>query len=142
MSRERAPNISYMIVNLVRKRISTEYVTASDTEVADALDVSRQLVSGYKNGRDVMSVETLDRAQRILELPRDELADYALVLLEAAKPEAKAVWAAHRWMMNQARRLPSILLAGLTLIGMGALPDQSARAGTGGGASESVYYGK
>lgn len=88
----------------MKRSIGTEYVTASDTDAARALRVSRAAISAYKAGRDVMSPDTLERAQEILKLPPAELFDYSLALLSEASPQTRAVWAAHEWMREQARR--------------------------------------
>lgn len=100
-------NASYHVVDLVRKKISNEYVTASDTEVANALGISRAVVSAYKRGV-VMSAETLEKAQEILKLPPGELWEISTCLTLESSPETKAVNAAHRWMQEQAKRWGSV----------------------------------
>lgn len=112
-------NTSYRIVELVKRKISTEFVTASYTDVAGALRVSRAAISSWKTGRDVMSQETLERAQELLKLPNDELLDYSLGLALDAAPGTKLLHAAHRWMRDQAKRLPIILIAVLGVFGAG-----------------------
>lgn len=77
---------SYHVINLVREKISNEYVRASDTAVAKALGISRAAVSAYKSGRDNMSLETLQAANRILKLEVAELSELAISLIAEALP--------------------------------------------------------
>lgn len=114
--------LSYEIVNRVRDKISTEYVRASDTEVARALGVSRAAISAYKTGRDVMSSSTFAAAAGLLQLEMGELADLALRLRAEASLNAseKDVWLMIRgWLIEKTKaagkRVASILLVGLVL---------------------------
>lgn len=118
---------SYRVCERVRDAIGTEYVTASDTDVADALEVSRAAISGYKNGHNIMGADVLARAAVLAKL--DELEVYEISIILAAEassksPEARALWDSNlkisKYIMGKARELknwkgggkaPSILLA-------------------------------
>jgi transcriptional regulator with XRE-family HTH domain len=80
-------NTSYRVVELVRSKISSAYVTASDTDVSRVLGVSRAIISAYKHGRNVMSGEMLTKAQDLLQLPDAELFDLMLSLQAEGEPE-------------------------------------------------------
>jgi transcriptional regulator with XRE-family HTH domain len=112
-------NPSYRVVNMVREKISTPYVTASDTQVARALGVSRAAVSAYKAGRDVMSSSTLAAANQLLGLGRAELADLAMDLrIDTAINDCeREMWVRIKQLLVMAgRSSASILLVGLALL--------------------------
>jgi transcriptional regulator with XRE-family HTH domain len=73
-------NTTSRVIELVRAKIGTPYVTASDTDISRALGLSRTAVSSYKHGKHVMSLDTLAQAQEILQLPKQEYFDLMLAL--------------------------------------------------------------
>lgn len=80
---------SYKIIELVKAHMSNEFLTASDTDAAKALGLSRTAVSSYKAGRDVMSTDTFARANELLKLPPAETIDITLTLqMEATKSDS------------------------------------------------------
>jgi predicted transcriptional regulator len=113
---------SYRVIELVRAKISTPHVTASDTQVARAIGISRAAVSAYKVGRDIMTHETLGRAQELLELPPVDVAAVACdLLLEKARTEQeRAIYKSLLALISRAgNRAASILLVGLALLTVG-----------------------
>ena len=139
--------VSARAVELVRKKISNAFITASDSDVARALGLSRGAVWAYKNGRDCMSHQTLLKVQQVAELNEWELTELMFdILIEGDPPDVnfllKAKKRIGRVMRRQARNASSILLATLALLGLSALPGQSARAVDPGDAAASVYYVK
>jgi transcriptional regulator with XRE-family HTH domain len=79
-------NTSYRVVELVRRKISNEHLTASDTDISRVLDVSRAAISAYKHERNTMSVDTLAKAQELLQLPEQQY--YELILQLSAEGNA------------------------------------------------------
>lgn len=71
---------SYRVIELVRKKISSDYISASDTDISRVLDVSRAVISAYKHEKTVMSLETLAKAQELLQMPQQEYFDLMLSL--------------------------------------------------------------
>lgn len=140
---------SYRVIDMVRKKISTEHLTASDTDVARAIGLSRAAVSAYKTGRDIMTHETLARANELLKLPDLDIANIGFdLLLERARTDnERAIYRSMRDIARYARtwvksRASSILLSGLA-IGLLSAPQKTQAfehpAGPANGAS-SVYY--
>lgn len=86
--------ISYRIVELIRKTISNDFLTASDTDVARVLGLGRATVSAYKHDRAVMSPETLQLAQKVLQLPEKDFDELLLALtIEGTRePELRSAW--------------------------------------------------
>lgn len=112
-------NTSYKIVEMVRQKISSPYVTASDTAVAKVLGVSRQAVSAYKAGRDVMSTSTLAQVNQVLQLELDQLGWLAIELKgdRAINHVERQMWEDIRQRLCAATRVvPSILLVALGLM--------------------------
>ena len=127
-------NTSYRVVELVRQRISNEYLTASDTDIAHVLGVSRAAISAYKHGKAVMSPQTLRTAQKFLQLPDEEF-DALLLRLTidgAREPELRRAW------QRLARQLHAAALAAIVAAGMLFAPtgNQSLAAGS---ASAEIY---
>lgn len=133
---------SYKIIERVRKAISTSYVTASDSQVSKAMGISRASVSAYKVGREVMTHDTLSRANELMKLSNYELGElgWQLLLDRARSDEERSVYAAMRSMGRAVVR--SILLAGLVGVGLSALPAQRVSAAESGAAPSNTYYGK
>jgi hypothetical protein len=100
---------SYQVIDRVRRAISTQHVTASDTDVARALGISRAVVSAYKVGKTVMSHDTLAKAHELAQFERDELADFVLMLSAdaAATPAGRALLNAQRYLTEYAKRFPA-----------------------------------
>jgi hypothetical protein len=129
-------NASYHVIELVKRHISNQYLRASDTDAARALLLSRTAVSAYKAGRDVMSLQTLECAQTLLNLPPNELVELSLALSIEATPDAKSVWAAHKWMLDRAKRFEAFVAAkgkgtlpGILLVCLGSLYGAHSQAG-------------
>lgn len=144
-----ARNPSYNVVEMVREKISTQYVVASDTEVARAMGVSRAAVSAYKAGRNVMSIETLLRANKLLNLPDAWLVDFSLDLLaeDAKSDDARRLWKAVRKLVIGLQRGAGTKAAAILLTCMGALALHSPRADAAptqgrADAASTVYYDK
>jgi len=64
--------VSWELVQRVRTAIGTPYVRASDTDVANALGISRAAVSTYKHGRAFMGVETFTKAIDLAKIEPEE----------------------------------------------------------------------
>jgi|SRR5581483_9070169 len=130
---------SYRVIELVRKAISTEYVTASDTQVARAMGISRASISAYKLGREVMSHEMLSRANVLMKLSNYQLGELGWQLLNerARSDQERSVYAAMRAAGRAIAR--SVLLAAAIGLGAGALPSQHVRSAELGGTSPAVY---
>lgn len=120
---------SYAIVERVRAAISNQFVRASDTEVSRALGITRAAVSAYKSGRSVMGIDTLGRAQELLNLPGLDLARLSIELsMDATKePAARRVLDALRDSLRGSAA--SILLASCALFGAAHSPGTSATSG-------------
>jgi len=113
---------SYRVIELVRAKISTPHVTASDTQVARAIGISRAAVSAYKVGRDIMTHDTLARAQTLLRLePVDVGALACDLLLERSRTdEERAIFKSLLALVRRAgTKAASILLVGLALLTVG-----------------------
>lgn len=137
---------SYRVVNVVRERISTEYVTASDTDVAKALKVSRATISAYKYGRDRMSAETLARAQKLAQLEDAELVDllFDMVIEEALEAKdvgffIEAKQRVKKLMKGMSRTVASILLGAVAVLGLASLPAQRVAAAPSEGGTPGMY---
>src|SRR5581483_98572 len=130
---------SYRVIELVRKAISTEYVTASDTQVARAMGISRASISAYKLGREVMSHEMLSRANVLMKLSNYQLGELGWQLLNerARSDQERSVYAAMRAAGRAIAR--SVLLAAAIGLGAGALPSQHVRSAELGGTSPAVH---
>lgn len=118
-------NSSYRVVELVRAKISNEYVTASDTDIARVLSVSRAAVSSYKHEKNVMSVETLAKAQEVLELPQQDYFDLMLALTAEGThdPSLQDTWVRlHRFVRSAIKhsgsRAAAWLMAVMVAAGM------------------------
>jgi len=112
---------SYRVIELVRKAISTEYLKASDTDVAKAIGISRASVSAYKTGREVMSHETLGRANVLLKLPEAEIAGIGFdLLLESARTDnERAIYKSMRDMARHVRHWAKTHTASILLVALG-----------------------
>lgn len=112
--------VSYRVIELVKRRISNEFLKASDNDAAKALGLSRTSVSHYKHGRDVMSQETLHKANEILELPENQLLALSLDLqIEGAKNDnTRGVFTSLREMLRavEGKKIASILLASCAML--------------------------
>jgi len=127
---------SYRIVDLVRRKIGTEYVRASDTAVGKAIGVSRAAINAYKKGRDVMSQERfLDVNARFLGLPDDDVSQILIDLVTdaAADDRVRQAWETIKDAVAESvrKKALSILLAPLALIALSALPPQRVTAAEG-----------
>jgi transcriptional regulator with XRE-family HTH domain len=143
-----APNsVSWRAVELVRRKISNVVITASDSDVARAIGVSRGAIWGYKSGRDSMSHDTLLRVQNIAQLSEAEFTDLLFdLLLEGNPPDAnflrKAKKAMHRAMKKYGNPA-SVLFVLCLLIGLGSPTRSEAYTVAAEGAAPSnTYYGK
>jgi hypothetical protein len=116
---------SYQMIDLVREAIGTKFVRASDTDVANALGITRAAVYGYKSGKEYMSMETLGRAAEIAEIggPRLAMIQVGIMTDKAKGPGERRVLDAV-WESLTKSPIPSILLAVTALFG--ASPDARA----------------
>ena len=122
---------SYRVIELVRRKISTEHVTASDTQVARAIGISRAAVSAYKTGRDVMTHETLSRANNVLHLSDRELGELGWnLLLESAKTDNE------KTVLTAMRTLGRLMLVS----GVGSATKAEASEASPAGAGSPVIY--
>lgn len=114
---------SYRIIEYVRKRISNAYVTASDTDVAKAIGVSRAAVSAYKAGRDVMSQDRfMDIHRRFLHLAEDHVLEILAELSAdaALDKDLRQAWGRIRDRVGKkkaGKSAASIVLAGMLVLG-------------------------
>lgn len=134
---------SYRVIELVRRKISTEHVTASDTQVARAIGISRAAVSAYKTGRDVMTHETLSRANNVLHLSDRELGELGWnLLLESAKTDnEKTVLTAMRTLGRLVtKNVARILLVTMLVSGVGSATKAEASEASPAGAGSPVIY--
>ncbi len=129
---------SYRIIERVKRAISNDFLTASDTDVARVLKISRAAVSAYKHGKDCMSLETLLRANAVLKLDRIELADVALELQCQLTPKARAIWEAQRWLIDQAKKHVAVILIAVLGVSGAAIPEVSHAAAS----DQSIHYAK
>lgn len=137
---------SYDLVERVRGAIGTRYVTASDSEVARALGVSRATIWGYKAGKQVMSLENFAAACELAGLPEQDVMELfgRLILESAGTDRRRQFW--QRTMMairSAASRGRKAAAAVVLAVGTAALSGAPApsQAATGDG-PVSVYYGK
>lgn len=107
---------SYRVIERVRQKISTQWVQASDTRISKLLGISRTSVSAYKHGRDVMSIDTLARAQEILELPGPELAALSIELSKEGTKNPGALKVLEAMLEAVRGHAASILLGAVGLI--------------------------
>jgi transcriptional regulator with XRE-family HTH domain len=87
-------NTSFRVVELVRQKIGSEYITASDADVSRVLGVSRTTISNYRHGKIVMSLDTFAEAQQLLQLPEQQALECMLALSAegSASSQLQALW--------------------------------------------------
>lgn len=110
---------------MVRKRISNLFVTASDSDVARALGVSRGAIWAYKTGRDSMGEQVMLRVQQVGQLSEVEFTDLMFdLLIESNPPDVtflrKAKKKIGRILKRGGGEVASILLAAMLVLGVGS----------------------
>jgi len=87
-------NTSYRIIELVRARMSNEFLTATDTDISKTLGIGRATISSYKHGKSGMSPETLKQANKILQLSDAQMSEYllAITLEGTSDPQTRSLW--------------------------------------------------
>jgi hypothetical protein len=118
--------VSWELVQRVRTAIGTPYVKASDTDVANALAISRASVSAYKYGKTFMGIETFTKA---IDLAKVDPEESVLLWLElcaesAVNPQQRAIMTTLRdtvrgftASLKNGKSAAGILLAGFMAMG-------------------------
>jgi hypothetical protein len=107
-------NTSFRVVELVRQKIGSEYLTASDADVSRVLGVSRTTISSYRHGKSVMSLDTFALAQEVLQLPEQQAFEFMLQLSAegSASSQLQGLWQSmHKAVKRVGTRVGALALA-------------------------------
>jgi transcriptional regulator with XRE-family HTH domain len=137
-------NTSFRVVELVRQKIGSEYLTASDADVSRVLDVSRTTISNYRHGKIVMSLDTFAKAQELLGLPEQQAFELMLALSAegSTSSQLQGLWQSMQKAVKKGSRAAVWALAVMLSAGTILAPTEKAEANEVSSHLTDIHYAK